>query len=282
MKCAFWGALFLMGCAQATDGVSSGANGGAADGGSGGGVSTGGNAGAPIAAEAGNGGAASRNPCTDGSANCSDNATCSGASDGSYNCACKPGYSGDGKICEKSKCDLLEGFETEWPHLPWMAAGWGVQGTGPQAAHDGALGLVASEWQINQFVQIGLPGDRLTAWVRGVGGRAYLGFGSTPKGTKALVFAPNAGSLLIDDCPKFYEFNNVETQPIQMSATSWQKIEVEFAAGGLVTGRLYGPDGTLLGSVSHTFDDLEPSGIAVRSFNDTFIDTIELCRESGT
>lgn len=219
------------------------------------------------------------NPCTDGTADCSENATCSGSSNGSYDCACKPGFTGDGKVCEKSKCELLEGFEKGWPQLPWTAAGGGPTGTGPQAAHDGLLGLVATEWSIHQFVSVGHPGDRLTAWVRGFNGRAYLGFGSTPKGTKAFVFAPNANALLFDDCPKFYEFVDVASTPLPTGGSSWQKIEVEFGTGGQVTGRLYGVDGTLVTSLTHVFDDLVPSGIAVRNFNDTFLDTIELCRE---
>jgi hypothetical protein len=179
----------------------------------------------------------------------------------------------------KSACEVLEGFESEWPHLPWMTMGLGAQGTGPQAAHDGSLGLVASEWQINQFVHVGLPGDRLTAWVRGFGGRAYLGFGSTPLGTKALVFAPNAGSVLLNDCPGFYTFDDLETKPMTQSGGSWHKLEIEFGTGGQVTGRLYGPDGGVVTTLTHTFSDFTPGGIAVRAFNDTFIDTVELCRE---
>lgn len=267
------GLLFLLvGCAEPSDEMAAwGSPAGGAAGSGGSTISAGGSAGQarPVPS----------NPCTDGTHDCDENASCSGSSSGSYSCACNTGFEGDGKSCSKSACELIEGFEGEWPYLPWMATGWGVQGTGPQAAHDGALGLVASEWQINQFVYVGVPGDRLTAWVRGYGGRAYLGFGSTPNGTKALVFAPNAGSLLLDDCPGFYTFNDIKTQPIPASQGPWHKLEIEFGAGGQVTGRLYGPDGAVVTTLSHTFDDLTPGGIAVRAFNDTFIDTVELCRE---
>lgn len=246
--------LFVLGCAEAggapgTTAAGSGGTAGEAGGASLGGATSGGSGGSGITAGAGGeAGSPIEDPCADGG-------------------------------CEQSECEVIEGFESEWPHLPWMATGWGVQGSGAQAAHDGAMGLVASEWEINQFVQVGLPGDRLTAWVRGTAGRAYLGFGSTPKGTKALVFAPNAYSILLDDCPGFYEFNDVVTQPTTLYASSWHKLEIEFGTGGQITGRLYGPDGGVVTTLTHTFPDLVPSGIAVRAFSDTYIDTIELCRK---
>ncbi len=39
------------------------------------------------------------NECTNQSDNCHHNATCNN-NDGSYNCTCKPGYTGNGTYCE--------------------------------------------------------------------------------------------------------------------------------------------------------------------------------------
>ena len=39
------------------------------------------------------------NECNEGSDDCHDNATCTDT-DGSYNCTCNPGYSGNGTYCE--------------------------------------------------------------------------------------------------------------------------------------------------------------------------------------
>jgi hypothetical protein len=188
---------------------------------------------------------------------------------------------GDAGSAASADCDLLEDFEqTEWPHLPWTPMGGGGKAVGTLAAHDGSQGLMASEWQLNQFVQVGLPGDRLRAWVRGAAGRVYLGFGSTPHGTKALAFAPNADSLILNDVPTFYEFADVDKMFVGPSTTAWYRMEIEFGTGGQVTGRLFASDGkTEVAQVSHTFADLVPVGIAVRAFNDTYMDSIELCRE---
>ena len=38
------------------------------------------------------------NECEEGTYNCSSNAVCNNTK-GSYNCACKPGYEGDGNNC---------------------------------------------------------------------------------------------------------------------------------------------------------------------------------------
>ena len=39
------------------------------------------------------------NECIEGTSNCSADAVCNNTK-GSYNCTCKPGYSGDGRTCE--------------------------------------------------------------------------------------------------------------------------------------------------------------------------------------
>ena len=39
------------------------------------------------------------NECIEGTSNCSADAVCNNTK-GSYNCSCKPGYSGDGQICQ--------------------------------------------------------------------------------------------------------------------------------------------------------------------------------------
>ena len=180
----------------------------------------------------------------------------------------------------QSNCEVVEDFEAaSFPELPWM---WGsAQGPvlGSQAAHDGAQGLMEIEWSLNQFVKVGKPGDRLRAWVRGTGGgRAYLGFGTTPGHTKALVFAPNATSLILNDCPSLYEFTDVATAKMGFSVGAWYQLVIDFGDGGLVTGHLYESDGkTEAASVAHTFPDFEPAGIAVRAFGSTYIDTIEVC-----
>ena len=98
---------------------------------------------------------------------------------------------------EKPACDVIESFDNAaWPHLPWVPEGGGKSTTGALAAHDGSAGLGA-EWMIDQFVSVGAPGDRLSAWVRGDGGgRAYLGFSSTPR-NQGTVFAPNAHTLIL-------------------------------------------------------------------------------------
>ena len=39
------------------------------------------------------------NECIEGTSDCSADAVCNNTK-GSYNCTCKPGYSGDGRTCE--------------------------------------------------------------------------------------------------------------------------------------------------------------------------------------
>ena len=52
------------------------------------------------------------NECIEGTSNCSADAVCNNTK-GSYNCTCKPGYSGDGRTCE-GKRDVKEILPQLW------------------------------------------------------------------------------------------------------------------------------------------------------------------------
>lgn len=199
--------------------------------------------------------------------------------------AASGGSAGEPPVPAKGSCELVADFEgPTFPELPWTWGGSQKQALGAMAAHDGKQGLLESEWSINQFVSVGAPGDRLSAWVKGSGaGRAWLGFGSTLSHTYALAFAPNAQSLILSEVPNLYEFDDVATVKAAIAPHSWYKLVAELGSGGLVTGTLYESDGkAVVAQVTHTFSGFVPHGIGVRSFGDTHLDTLEICRPEVT
>jgi hypothetical protein len=161
----------------------------------------------------------------------------------------------------------------------------------PAAAHDGGLGLVKHdgyEWLIrNDYGAQVHPGETISAWVDLAGtadGRAYFGFGATPNdplgplstgGTLSLVLAPNTDQLLLQDNSGF-AFRTLGGVAQHYQLDTWYRLEVDWGAGGAITGRLYDSDGfTLLNTVTGSATDITAGGIAFRGFgSDKYFDTV--------
>jgi hypothetical protein len=122
-------------------------------------------------------------------------------------------------------------------------------------------------------------GDMVSVWVRSDGeptDRGYFGFGATDTGTLTMVMAPNTGNLLIQRNAG-YGYEDLGASPQVWLADHWYRMEVDWDASGIITGRLYDDDGvTLLNTVSGYDDTITAGGIAFRSFGSTkFFDTVQ-------
>jgi hypothetical protein len=111
-------------------------------------------------------------------------------------------------------------------------------------------------------------GESVSVWLRFAGaadGRAYFGFGASPLGTLSLVAAPNTGQLLLQDNTGY---GNVTLAAVSQRflANHWYRLEVDWGAGGSITGRLFDSNGTtLLKSVSAADNAFTAGGIAFRA-----------------
>ena len=176
-------------------------------------------------------------------------------------------------------CVVVEGFESG-ALTGWSTAASGAAPTFPStSAHDGSHGMTgasASAFYYKTTPSMGKAGDRLFAWVRNTGGRAYLGFGASSAGAKSFVIAPNTGDIRFQDNGG-WSYGELSSTATTIVASHWYKAEVVFGTGGKVTGNLYDTDGkTLLSTVSYTFPAAPIGGPALRIWK-LDIDTVTYC-----
>jgi hypothetical protein len=221
------------------------------------------------------------NECTSGTAGCDIHALCTNTP-GSFTCMCNVGWVGDGFTCMPGpSCTTVEDFESgAWPGS-WSlsTAGGGGGSVATTSAHDGAWGLAdsGSSWWVKSSTLVGTAGGRLTAWVRGTGGRAYIGFDATLSGGKSFVIGPNTGTILFQDNAG-WGYTEFTMSPISLTAGTWYKAEIVFNGGGSVTGNLYASDGvTLVSTVGYTYPSIGVNGVSLRSFGGMDIDSIVWC-----
>jgi subtilisin family serine protease len=161
------------------------------------------------------------------------------------------------------------------------------------AAHDG-------EWGLQDETNSGLKGwifrndgavrvqrgDVISVWVRSEGtptGRAYFGFGASPKGTLSIVMAPSTGQLLIQRNAD-YDYEDIGAASQSWEGDHWYRMELVWETDGDILGSLYDSDGTtLLNTVSANDTMFSSGGIAFRAFGSTkYFDTVEVSWLSNT
>jgi hypothetical protein len=152
------------------------------------------------------------------------------------------------------------------------------------AAHDGPFGLRMSngnDWIYNNdsahHVQ---QGETLSLWIQlasKADGRAYFGFGASGSGTLSIVLAANTNQLIIMKNIN-YGFTNIGSVKMTYTANHWYRVEVSWASGGNITGRVYDSDGTtLLKTVTATTNSIVSGGIAFRGIgSDKYFDTVTM------
>jgi len=175
---------------------------------------------------------------------------------------------------------MIEDFEggMPWPWAPWVITGGVSGGTTAGCAHDSLSGAVdlSPGWSYRTDISVGMPGCRLSLWVRpdSSGSRSYMGFGATSAGAWSLVAAPNTVQLIIQQNSN-YNYLNIASVSQAYVPGSWYKLEVVFGDSGFVTGNLYAADGTtLLNSISTMISGLPQAGVALRNFH-SCMDTFE-------
>ena len=148
------------------------------------------------------------------------------------------------------------------------------------SAHDGSYGLSdsGSTFFYESGTTLGRVGDEVRAWVRGTGGRVYLGFDGNALGGKSFVFGPNTGVILMQDNAS-WGYTEFEMTTISAAASHWYLMKTTIGAGGSVTGTLYDSDGTtLLASVTHVYaGGVGIGGVTLRTFGGMDLDTIQVC-----
>ena len=158
--------------------------------------------------------------------------------------------------------------------------------TSAAAAHDGALGLLDGDdsgWLIRTDGQTVAQGDLLSAWIN-VGspldGRAYFAFGGSSGGALSVLLAPDTSEFELQDNSGF-SFSTIDQVAQTYVANQWYRVEVDWAVGGNITGRLFDSDGTtLLNTVNGNNTAITSGGIGFRAFGeDKFFDTIQ--RDTG-
>ena len=119
---------------------------------------------------------------------------------------------------------------------------------------------------------------RWWSFTTGTSGRIYLGFDATSGGARSLIIAPNTRALLFQQNTSFGFSNRNSTPYSAWATTRWYRMEIEFLAGNVTTGRLYDSDGTtVLATVTETWPDAVTGGVAIRSFGGLVTDTIRVC-----
>jgi len=72
-----------------------------------------------------------------------------------------------------------------------------------------------------------------------------------------------------------WDYADVATAAHSYTGGAWHKVEIEVTGAGQFQGRLYSSDGaTLLTAVSYSFGSCALTGVAIRSFDGMYIDTI--------
>jgi hypothetical protein len=142
------------------------------------------------------------------------------------------------------------------------------------AAHDGNQGLssiqTSGEWiyRNDEGAHVA-QGDVISVWAQYHGdtsGRIYFGFGASSAGTLSMVLAGNTGELLIQENSGF-SYNDIGTVGQTYQTGHWYRMEVTWATGGNITGRLFDSDGiTLIRTVTAHTTLFTQGGIAFRGF----------------
>jgi hypothetical protein len=167
---------------------------------------------------------------------------------------------------------VIENFDSGSLSPQWVRVGNGNINIGAQAAHDGARGSVnAQNWYYRTDLA---PTGEYSAWVRALGGRAYLGFGSDATGTSSFVLAPNSNQLLFQDNAG-YNFSPLASSSFSFVNGGWYLAKLSFGAS--TVGSVYAADGTtLLASLTApTTVRANNGGLAFRNFGSN-MDTLSV------
>ena len=174
---------------------------------------------------------------------------------------------------------VIESFETGGYGPAWSFVGGSAPTIGAGGAHDGAFGVVDNNarWAYRTDAAATISdGSVLSAWARPfAGGRFYLGFGASAAGASSFVLGANTGQLIFQNNNSF-GFSNTNATPFSF-VNDWYLATVSFNSG-VVTGRLYGSDGTTLLKtlVASGLSHGASGGVAVRSFSRFAFDTVSL------
>ncbi|WP_455391874.1 hypothetical protein [[Eubacterium] cellulosolvens] len=175
--------------------------------------------------------------------------------------------------------DFENGATTNWPWSPWVQSSSGGS-VGTTYAHDGSYGFLGSGgWYYRTDITLGSTGDKLSWWTRFTGssaGRSYLGFGASSSGCWSLVCADNTGDIIIQQNSGF-NFRDLVSKTFSWSSNKWYRAEIVFNNNnGYVTGKIYDSNGiTLLATLSTNLSGFSAGGVAMRSFSNYQMDTIE-------
>lgn len=187
-------------------------------------------------------------------------------------------FTGSASLSGWTGSNPIEDFESgTWPHSPWVTTGTPVGSLSPAHAHDGDYGLGDPNWTYRTDLQIGNPGDLLSAWIRPTGsasGRAYLGFAASASGCWSVVAAPNSSQLILQQNAGYGTADRVVVAQ-SWQANKWYKLVIQSLSTTSVSCQLYDSDGTtLLNSLSYGSVTGLPGGVAMRSFGGFSLDTI--------
>jgi hypothetical protein len=164
---------------------------------------------------------------------------------------------------------------------------------GAPVAHDGNFGLAeinGNAWIYRNDAPAQVKqGETISAWVQlynSADGRAYFGFGASSRGTLSVVLAPNTHQFLLQN-NNGYGFIDIGAAPQPVGGyrpNHWYRVEVAWAVGGSITGRLYDSDGkTLIDTVQATTNVITSGGIAFRAFgNAKFWDSVVMTPGTGS
>ncbi len=178
------------------------------------------------------------------------------------------------KIYGQAGTDLpiIEDFErdTAWIWKPWIDCTNRPNSTlNKGCAHSGKLGLnCLDDCFIRMDLQIGLPGQVISCWVRFQGKtNAYLGFGRNSIGMGHgyhLVLAPEKNSFDFRRSAD-YTYANLKSVSQTYKMYTWYRLELTFNTTTHVTGKLYSSNGTtLINTITLEIPDLIPGGISFR------------------
>lgn len=182
-------------------------------------------------------------------------------------------------LASSASAQLLEDFEHGNIGLYTLYTGATSNATlDAGAAHDGALGAGfgtgASPWHVRSDVPTA-PGNVYSAFVRLRGsqsnnGRSYLGVGATPTGTFSAVFAPNTGTIILQDNSNYF-FADILSTPFAVVPDTWYQLRLTWAANGDMTVDLLDEAGAVVLASTGTASTgyTVPGGLAVRGFSVT-------------
>lgn len=166
---------------------------------------------------------------------------------------------------------MIEDFERDstWVWMPWKNISNGTSLKVKGSAHSGSFGIYCQNnyaYLRRYDVQIGLPGQSISCWIR-IHGKtnAYLGFGenSIGMGHRNYLVLSNESNSFDFRKSADYTYPNLKTISQTYQLNVWYRAEVVFNTSTKVTGNLYAANGTtLLKSITVEIPELSPGGIA--------------------